>query len=129
MNQGNMKLIKQLQVTLCMLLLVFSTLGCNVKQSLFSSLDITTEIPVTGSKSIRTTSIGSCNVLNERQASSHSFSQKKTIIHSFNPLSAYKTVLAYIPQKQIIRNGFLLDLVGTSPPLYLIHQNIKIALS
>lgn len=121
-------IIVQLQCYFWIVFMAFATIGCSVKKTFFEAFAISVDIPASGSKAVTTSVSSSCDVevfSNEKKTSRLS-EQKVTplfavVVHTTSDLVA-------IPVKKIFKKGYLLQLAGNSPPLYVLLKQFKFAL-
>ncbi|MTG98983.1 MULTISPECIES: hypothetical protein [Myroides] len=118
----------QVQCYIWALLVAFATIGCSAKQNLFAAFDISLEKPLTGSKALANGISIVCdseisNKVNEQSA--------QQFYHKVVPLSDKDYVvkdLSFITTTSTVWESYILQLAGTSPPLYLMFKKFKIAL-
>lgn len=128
MNTLKIKFQIQLQCLLWIALLVFATIGCSAKQSLFESLDVLTEIPLNGSKTTQSTLNSACySEIKSHQDDriEQQYQQGTTLLPS--NIAIVKQI-SYDAVGKTIQENYFFSIAKKTPPLYLILKRLKIAL-
>ena len=118
----------QLQCCLWIVLTVFASIGCSAKQNLFGAFDFEVEKPLSVSKALLSTGSLSCSMLASFRQSEQSVLVKNIILKNAIPFATSLGLNAFFNKKENISEDYILKLAGTDPPLYLIFQQIKLAL-
>lgn len=128
MNLLKKNYLVQLQCYLWIGLMAFATIGCSAKQTLFEALDFTVEKPLTGSKALVNIGNSNCTVITSseevRETVSKQIKEAETIL-LYSALLKNNVILKEVKN---IEEDYILQLAGTDPPLYLMFQQIKLAL-
>lgn len=108
--------------------MAFATMGCSAKQTLFEAFDFTVEKPLTGSKALTNIGSSNCTVITSsedvRETVSKQIKEVETVFLSSSAVENY----ALFKKVKNIEEDYILKLAGTNPPLYLMFQQIKLAL-
>lgn len=128
-----MKLLKrtflvQVQCCLWIALMAFATLGCSAKQTLVGAFDFTVEKSLAGSKALSNVVETNCTVLSSSEEVEQTVSIQRTALRAIFPFASSLGVNVFFAKNEDLREDYILELAGTDPPLYLMFQQIKLAL-
>lgn len=128
MNTLKNKFQIQLQCLLWIALLVFATIGCSAKQSLFESLDVLTEIPLNGSKTTQSTLSAACysEIKSHQDDRLEQQYQQRTMLLP-SDIAIVKHI-SYAQANITIQESYSFAIAKNTPPLYLMLKRLKIAL-
>lgn len=128
MNRLSKSFLKQMQCSLLVALMVFASIGCSVKQNLFGAFDFVVEKPLSGSKAVSGLTSISCSVVSTSEETSGTYaSVAKGVLLSFG--SQFSNLISVgFDTRVALNKDYILKVVGTDPPLYLMFKKIKVAL-
>lgn len=118
----------QVQCCLWVVLMAFATLGCSAKQTLVGAFDFTVEKSLTGSKALSNVVETNCTVLSSSQETEQTISVRRTPLQTTFLFASSLGVNVFFTKNEDLREDYILELAGTDPPLYLMFQQIKLAL-
>lgn len=108
--------------------MAFATLGCSTKQTLVSAFDFTIEKSLTGSKALSNVVETNCTVLSSSEEVRQNISVQPTALKTIFPFASSLGVNVIFTKNEDLCEDYILELAGTDPPLYLMFQQIKLAL-